>query len=86
MNSPCDVVLRDGTTLQLRALVAEDADALRRFFDGLSSDSIYFRYFGRVASSGLADRTRPTGATPDLHGEVTAVRAVIADALARAPG
>ena len=43
----CDVVLRDGTTVRLRPLAASDAPALHRFYEQLSEDSVYFRFFGR---------------------------------------
>ena len=41
----CDVVLRDGATLRLRPLAAADRDALYRFLEQLSEESIYFRFF-----------------------------------------
>ncbi|HZS30599.1 MAG TPA: GNAT family N-acetyltransferase [Gaiellaceae bacterium] len=41
-----DVILRDGSTLRLRAPLAEDADALLEFFSGLSDDSRYLRFHG----------------------------------------
>lgn len=41
----CDVVLRDGRTLRLRPLRADDAPALERFWQQLSPDSVYFRFF-----------------------------------------
>ena len=39
-----DVVLRDGSTLHVRALVPEDEEALLDFFSALSSDSRAFRF------------------------------------------
>src|SRR6266516_120129 len=44
-----DVILRDGSTLRLRAPVAEDADALIEFFSALSDQSRYFRFHGFAA-------------------------------------
>jgi acetyl coenzyme A synthetase (ADP forming)-like protein len=44
-----DVILRDGSTLRLRAPVAEDADALLEFFAGLSDESRYLRFHGFAA-------------------------------------
>src|SRR5581483_6479032 len=44
-----DVILRDGSTLRLRAAGPEDADALVEFFAGLSSESRYLRFQGAVA-------------------------------------
>ena len=41
-----DVILRDGTTLRLRAPAEEDADALVAFFAGLSDRSRYLRFHG----------------------------------------
>ena len=41
-----DVILRDGSTLRLRAPVAEDADALLEFFSDLSEHSRYLRFHG----------------------------------------
>jgi len=41
-----DVILRDGTTLRLRAPRRQDADALLAFFAGLSERSRYLRFHG----------------------------------------
>jgi acetyl coenzyme A synthetase (ADP forming)-like protein len=41
-----DVILRDGSTLRLRAPAGEDADALLEFFSGLSEHSRYLRFHG----------------------------------------
>jgi hypothetical protein len=41
-----DVVLRSGSTLRLRPIRREDADALRDFEQRLPSGSVYFRFFG----------------------------------------
>jgi acetyl coenzyme A synthetase (ADP forming)-like protein len=41
-----DVILRDGSTLRLRAPVAEDADELVEFFSTLSDESRYLRFHG----------------------------------------
>ena len=41
-----DVILRDGSTLRLRAATAEDVDALVTFFAGLSPESRYLRFQG----------------------------------------
>jgi acetate---CoA ligase (ADP-forming) len=43
---PVDVILRDGSTLRLRAPAESDAGALSRFFRGLSPRSLYFRFHG----------------------------------------
>jgi acetate---CoA ligase (ADP-forming) len=44
-----DVILRDGSTLRLRAPAAEDAEALVEFFSGLSKHSRYLRFHGFAA-------------------------------------
>lgn len=41
-----DVILRDGSTLRLRAPAAGDAAALQAFFSGLSERSLYLRFHG----------------------------------------
>jgi acyl-CoA synthetase (NDP forming)/RimJ/RimL family protein N-acetyltransferase len=45
-----DVLLRDGSTLRLRAPVPDDFEAIRAFYEGLSQESRYLRFhgFGRV--------------------------------------
>jgi acetate---CoA ligase (ADP-forming) len=44
--STADVILRDGSTLRLRAPLAADAEALEAFFSGLSERSFYQRFHG----------------------------------------
>lgn len=53
---PCDVVLRDGSTLALRRAGKPDVDALVPFFDALSPESRYYRFFGsaKVAAPAVA--------------------------------
>lgn len=51
-----DVVLRDGSTLRLRRVQAEDRVALTRFFAGLSPDSVHFRFFGRGPAPAFIER------------------------------
>lgn len=41
-----DVALRDGSTLHLREVNAADKPAVRKFLDGVSHESIGFRFFG----------------------------------------
>jgi acetate---CoA ligase (ADP-forming) len=41
-----DVILRDGSTLRLRAPAHDDAGALVAFFERLSTDSLYLRFHG----------------------------------------
>lgn len=43
---PCDVVLRDGSTVVFRPSRDEDVPAVRRFFESLSSESLYQRFHG----------------------------------------
>ena len=45
-HDPTDVILRDGSTLRLRAPLAADADALLEFFAQLSDESRYKRFHG----------------------------------------
>ena len=49
MSSPrhheADVALRDGSTVHVRPVRAEDAPAVRAFFEGLSPKSIGLRFF-----------------------------------------
>jgi acetate---CoA ligase (ADP-forming) len=42
----CDVVLRDGSTIALRSVRDSDVEALVAFFNALSPESRYFRFFG----------------------------------------
>ena len=41
-----DVVLRDGSTVHVRPVRADDGPAIRKFLEGLSPESIGFRFFG----------------------------------------
>jgi len=59
-----DVILRDGSTLRLRAPLAEDADALLRFFSGLSDHSRYLRFHGFPA---LGPKLVEPVLDPDWH-------------------
>ncbi len=44
-----DVVLRDGSTLRIRPVRADDEAALRAFFSALSEESMVLRFFGRAS-------------------------------------
>jgi acetyl coenzyme A synthetase (ADP forming)-like protein len=44
--APVDVILRDGSTLRLRAPARDDAGALVAFFERLSAHSLYLRFHG----------------------------------------
>jgi GNAT superfamily N-acetyltransferase len=39
-------VLRDGTAISIRAIRADDKQRLLRHFQGLSAQSVYYRFFG----------------------------------------
>ena len=41
-----DVVLRDGATVHVRPVRADDGPAMRAFLESVSPDSIWFRFFG----------------------------------------
>jgi hypothetical protein len=41
-----DVILRDGSTLRLRAPALEDLEDIKAFYDGLLPDSRYMRFHG----------------------------------------
>jgi acetyl coenzyme A synthetase (ADP forming)-like protein len=45
--NPIDVVLRDGATARLRQASMDDREQLRGFYDHLSPQSRYFRFFGK---------------------------------------
>ncbi|WP_418276687.1 GNAT family N-acetyltransferase [Isoptericola jiangsuensis] len=49
-----DVVLRDGSTMHVRPIRPDDADALQRFQEGQSERSAYFRFFAPIRR--LTDR------------------------------
>lgn len=60
-----DVVLRDGTTMHVRPIRPDDADALQRFHTGQSERSTYFRFFAPIAR--LTDRELRRLVTLDHH-------------------
>src|ERR1700759_491509 len=43
-----DIVLRDGATVHVRPVRAEDRPAMRVFFESVSADSVWFRFCGAV--------------------------------------
>jgi acyl-CoA synthetase (NDP forming)/RimJ/RimL family protein N-acetyltransferase len=70
-----DVILRDGSTLRLRAPQPEDLGDIKGFYDGLSSESRYMRFhgYGRTdiaardyAEAGGVDRVALIGHHGDL--------------------
>src|SRR5699024_5611818 len=44
-----DVVLRDGSTMRIRPILPDDADALQRFHARQSPESVYLRFFAPLA-------------------------------------
>jgi acetyl coenzyme A synthetase (ADP forming)-like protein len=76
---PVDVILRDGSTLRLRAPEEADRQALLRFFEELSERSLYLRFHGRptvddhlvepVLEPDWADRGALLGAVGDAGEE-----------------
>ena len=66
-----DVVLRDGTTMHLRPLRPDDADALQRFQVAQSERSAYFRFFAPVRR--LTDRELARLTHLDHHDRVALV-------------
>ncbi|WP_181813543.1 GNAT family N-acetyltransferase [Gaiella occulta] len=57
MQATVDVILRDGTTLRLRAPSADDVDAIVAFFAGLSVRSRFLRFHGLAAAGERFART-----------------------------
>ena len=51
-----DVVLRDGSTVHVRPVRAEDAAAVHAFFQGLSPESIALRFFSGFPNLDMAVR------------------------------
>jgi acetyl coenzyme A synthetase (ADP forming)-like protein len=43
-----EIVLMDGSTVHVRPVRTEDKDAIRTFLEGVSADSIAFRFFGMI--------------------------------------
>ena len=50
-----DVALRDGSTVHVRSVTAEDRDALATFLRSMSPDSLYFRGCGQIDVEWLSD-------------------------------
>ncbi|MCK0115644.1 GNAT family N-acetyltransferase [Isoptericola sp. S6320L] len=66
-----DVVLRDGTTMHVRPIRADDADAIQRFQEGQSERSAYFRFFAPIKR--LTDRELARLVTLDHQDRVALV-------------
>lgn len=60
-----EIVLRDGSTVHVRPVRAEDRQAMRSFLEDLSTESIGFRFFGTPrldwAADWSVDVDTPTG-------------------------
>jgi acetyl coenzyme A synthetase (ADP forming)-like protein len=78
--TPCDVVLRDGSTVQLRPVRPKDAEALRELYDRLSPESRYRRFFGfvgrldqkRLDFLGQVDHETHVALVAETHGRLVA--------------
>ncbi|WP_402464907.1 GNAT family N-acetyltransferase [Isoptericola aurantiacus] len=68
-----DVVLRDGSTMHVRPIRPDDADAVQRFQEGQSERSAYFRFFAPIKR--LTERELARLVTVD-HAERVALVAV----------
>ena len=75
-----DVVLRSGSTLRLRPIRIEDAPALLAFYQRLSPDSLYFRFFSlpkidaeRAAGFCRVDYDRHFALVGETAGRIVAV-------------
>ncbi|MCK5891158.1 MAG: GNAT family N-acetyltransferase [Aeromicrobium sp.] len=76
-----DVLLRDGRVAQLRPIVAADSDEFIAFYDRVSEESKYFRFFAPYPTLSARDVRRFTVVDHDrrvafvmtLHGQIIAV-------------
>jgi acetyl coenzyme A synthetase (ADP forming)-like protein len=76
-----DILLRDGSTLSLRPIKADDAHALVEFHNRLSPRSVYFRYFSplpeltetRAAQLATVDYNNTFAIIGELAGRIVAV-------------
>ena len=69
-----DVVLRDGGTAHLRPILPSDADRLRRFYDRLSDETIYNRFFSLYRQ--LSDRDVERFTVVDHHDRAALIATV----------
>ena len=75
-----DVVLSDGHTVRVRPIVPTDADALVRFHQRQSAESIYFRYFSPRPQ--LSEREIRHFTTVDHHDRVAFVAVAMDEIIA----
>ena len=60
MNYSVTEILRDGTALLIRAIRPDDKERLLQHFQGLSQQSVYYRFFGFKRSLNDSDLSRLT--------------------------
>ena len=72
-----DVVLRDGSTVHVRPVRADDRPAIRSFLEAISPESIGFRFFGPPGldwvTAGRSTSTTPTALRWSPRRQPTAV-------------
>lgn len=86
-----DILLRNGSTLSLRPIKADDAQALMEFHKRLSPRSVYFRYFSplpeltedRAEKLSTVDYNDTFALVGELSGRIVAIAAYYRDAKAR---
>ncbi|MDN5795118.1 MAG: GNAT family N-acetyltransferase [Intrasporangium sp.] len=69
-----DVVLRDGSVAHIRPITPDDAEALRKFHNAQSEESIYLRFFAPLRE--LSDRDLHRFTHVDYHNRVALVSTV----------
>src|SRR5436190_20314715 len=72
-----DVVLRDGGTAHLRPILSTDADRLRRFYDRLSDETIYNRFFSLYRN--ISDRDVERFTVVDHHDRAALIATIGSD-------
>ncbi|MGD8496171.1 MAG: GNAT family N-acetyltransferase [Gemmatimonadales bacterium] len=65
---PVDIVLRDGSTLRVRQVRADDTDALRTFLAGLTPESLSRRFGGSLSGEALDRRARELAGAEGVDG------------------
>jgi acetyl coenzyme A synthetase (ADP forming)-like protein len=79
-----DIVLRDGSTLHVRPVRADDEPGLRAFFRGLSDSSRWFRFFGGSGEHFLIDAARRSAVVDDGAFGLVATAGAAADIVGHA--